>query len=124
MTRAAETAADPPPDPARTERVKDLLHYLANTVSAMKIFPTDHATVLNFVDQLTAKFTAFLAAHQKLQVAIEEFSFVYEGKPVYTDEVAIKSLPFFFFKDGLHILYFYEGLDRPEVLEFLEMVKA
>ncbi|NLH76978.1 MAG: hypothetical protein GX465_08065 [Acidobacteria bacterium] len=122
--RVPETAFEPPSDPARAEKVKDLLHYLANTVSAMKIFPTDHATVLNFVDQLAAKFTAFLAAHQKLQVAIEEFSFVYEGKPVYTDEVAIKSLPFFFFKDGLHILYFYEGLDRPEVLEFLELVKA
>ena len=116
--------ADVPPDPARPEKVKDLLHYLGNTVSAMKIFPTDHATVLNFVDQLAAKFAAFLAVHQKLQVAIEEFSFVYEGKPVYTDEVAIKSLPFFFFKDGLHILYFYEGLDRQEVLEFLELVKA
>ncbi|MCU0244914.1 MAG: HEAT repeat domain-containing protein [Acidobacteria bacterium] len=123
-TRAPETAVEPPSDPARVERVKDLLHYLANTVSAMKIFPTDHATVLNFVDQLTAKFAAFLAAHQKLQVAIEEFSFIYDGKPVYTDEVAIKSLPFFFFKDGLHILYFYDGLDRPEVLEFLELVKA
>jgi hypothetical protein len=122
--RVPETAVEPPSDPARAEKVKDLLHYLANTVSAMKIFPTDHATVLNFVDQLAAKFTAFLAAHQKLQVAIEEFSFVYEGKPVYTDEVAIKSLPFFFFKDGLQILYFYDGLDRAEVLEFLELLKA
>ena len=112
------------PDPDRTEKVRDLLHYLANTVSAMKIFPSEHATVANFVDQLTAKFTDFLAVHQKLQVGIEEFSFTFEGKPAYTDEVAIKSLPFFFFKDGLHILFFYQGLDRPEVFDFLELIKT
>lgn len=112
------------PDPDRTEKVRDLLHYLANTVSAMKIFPSEHATVANFVDQLTAKFTAYLAVHQKLQVGIEEFSFTYDGKPAYTDEVAIKSLPFFFFKDGLHILFFYQGLDRPEVFDFLELIKT
>ncbi len=111
------------PDPARIEKIKDLLHYLANTVSAMKIFPSDHATVRNFVDQLTAKFADFLAVQQKLQVGIEEFTFTYEGRPVYSDEVAIKSLPFFFFKDGLHILYFYQGLDRQEVLDFLELIK-
>ncbi|HOW85329.1 MAG TPA: HEAT repeat domain-containing protein [Candidatus Aminicenantes bacterium] len=109
---------------ARLDQARDLLHYLANTVSAMKIFPNEHATVTGFVDQLTAKFTDFLNAHQKLQIGIEEFAFTYEGKPAYTDEVAIKSLPFFFFKDGLQIIFFYQGLDRAEILEFLELIKS
>jgi len=111
-------------DPVRLEKTKDLLHYLANTVSAMKIFPSEHATVRGFVDQLTQKFTDFLGAYQKLQVGIEEFTFTCGGKPVYADEVAIKSLPFFFFKDGLQVLFFYQGLDRAEILEFLEMIAA
>ena len=115
----SETAAA-----ARLDQARDLLHYLANTVSAMKIFPNEHATVTGFVDQLTARLTAFLNAHQKLQIGIEEFDFTYEGKPVYTDEAAIKSLPFFFFKDGLQILFFYQGLDRAEILEFLELIKS
>ena len=111
-------------DPQRIDKAKDLLHCLANSVSAMKIFPSEHATVRNFVDQLTAKFGDFLAAYDKLQIGIEEYSFTYGGKPAYTDEVAIKSLPFFFFKDGLQILFFYQGLDRAEILEFLELIKA
>lgn len=111
-------------DTARIDKVKDLLHGLANTVSAMKIFPSEHATVTAFVDQLAGKFAAFLNTHQKLQIGIEEFSFTCEGKPVYTDEAAIKSLPFFFFKDGLQILFFYQGLNRAEILEFLELIKA
>ena len=111
-------------DAARVEKAKDLLHYLANTVSAMKIFPSEHATLRNFVDLLAKKFTDFLSAYQKLQIGIEEYSFTYGGKPIYSDEVAIKSLPFFFFKDGLQILFFYQGLDRQEILEFLELIKA
>ncbi len=124
-SRPGEPAgAAAPPDPARTEKVKDLLHSLANTVSAMKIFPSEHATVTHFVDQLAAKFAEFLAVHGKLQIGIEEFSFTFEGKPAYTDDVAIKSLPFFFFKDGLHSLFFYQGLDRPEVFDLLELIKT
>jgi hypothetical protein len=111
-------------DPTRVEKAKDLLHYLTNTVSAMKIFPSEHVTVNNFVNLLAQKFTDFLTAYQKLQVGIEEYSFTYGGKPIFTDDLTIKSLPFFFFKDGLQILYFYEGLDRQEILEFLELIKA
>jgi HEAT repeat protein len=111
-------------DAARLEKAKDVLHSLANNVSAMKIFPNEHATVANFVDQLTAKLTDFLNVHQKLQIGIEEYSFIFDGKVVYVDEVAIKSLPFFFFKDGLQILFFYQGLDRAEILELLELIKS
>jgi HEAT repeat protein len=112
-----------PIDPLRLEKAKDLLHSLANTVSAMKIFPSEHATVGNFVDQLTQKFTDFLAAYQKLPVGIEEYSFTYQGKPAYVDQVATKSLPFFFFKDGLQVLFFYQGLDRREIMDLLELIK-
>src|SRR4030042_3629169 len=111
-------------DPASVEKARDLLHYLANTVSAMKIFPSEHATIKNFVDLLTQKFTDFLATYQKLQIGIEEYSFTFGGKPVFSDELTIKSLPFFFFKDGLQILFFYEGLNRQEILEFLELIAA
>lgn len=111
-------------DAARLEKAKDLLHSLANTVSAMKIFPNEHATVVHFVDLLTRKFTDFLNVHQKLQIGIEEYTFTYDGKAVYTDEVAVKSLPFFFFKDGLQVLFFYQGLDRSEILELLELIKT
>jgi HEAT repeat protein len=120
----AGTAESGAVDLARVEKARDLLHFLSNTVSAMKIFPSEHATVRNFVDQLTQKFTDFLSAYQKLQIGIEEYSFTYGGRPVFSDELTIKSLPFFFFKDGLQIFFFYEGLDRQEILEFLELITA
>jgi len=110
-------------DPVRLEKAKDILQTLANAASAMKIFPSDHATVRHFVELLGAKFQSFLDPYQKLQVGVDEYSFTYAGKPVYTDQLTIKSLPFFFFKDGLHILYFYQGLDTREIADFLELIK-
>jgi len=105
-------------------KAKDILNCMANSVSAMKIFPSDHATVKNFVDALSRKFDDFFETYQKLQVGVEEYSFTCADRVVFTDEMTIKSLPFFFFKDGTQILYFYRGLDRQELQEFLELIKT
>ena len=111
-------------DAPQFEKAKDLIHYLANTISAMKIFPGEHATVRSFVDELSRKFADYMAAYAEIQIGVEEYSFTMGGKPIYSDELAIKSLPFFFFKDGLQVLYFYSGLDRQEILDFLELIKT
>jgi hypothetical protein len=110
-------------DPKTLEKIRDFLHQLGNTVSAMKIFPSEHATIKTFIDDLSHKLTSFLDLYGKLEISVEEFSFVCGGKPVYTDEMAIKSLPFFFFKDGMQKLFFYQGLDRDELLDFLNLIK-
>jgi HEAT repeat protein len=102
---------------------RDILGCMANAVSAMKIYPSDHATVRNFVDALAQKFEDHFRTYQRLQVGVEEYSFTCAGQVVYTDEMTIKSLPFFFFKDGTQTLIFYRGLDRKEVLAFLELIR-
>jgi hypothetical protein len=106
------------------QKAGDILTAMANAVSAMKIFPSDHATVRNFGDILIAKFDEFFQTYQRLEVGVEEFSFTIAGQTVYTDELPLKSLPFFFFKDGAQILYFYRGLSRAELVHFLELIKA
>jgi hypothetical protein len=105
-------------------KAEDILTSMANAVSAMKIFPSDHATVRNFVDSLIGKFDDFFETYQRLEVGVEEFSFTCAGQVVYTDEMPLKSLPFFFFKDGTEILYFYRGLDREELVAFFELIRA
>ena len=96
----------------RTGRAKDILVTLANTVSAMKIFPAEHDTVRNFTASLEAKFEDFFEISPRFEVIVAEQSFLYEDRVVYTDETPSKSLPFFFFKDGTEALYFYRGLKR------------
>lgn len=104
-------------------KAEDILQCMANATSAMKLFRSDHATVRNFVDALSEKFNDFFKTYGRLEVGVEEYSFTCAGQVVYTDETTIKSLPFFFFKDGTQILYFYRGLARQELLAFLELIK-
>jgi len=114
---------DLPPDPKLTDRVREIMQAAANTVSAMKIFPSEHAGIRNFVEDLTKKMKAFLEEHGKLEIGIEEYVFTFHGKPVYRDELSVKSLPFSFFKDGMKTLFFYQGLEKAEMAEFLELIK-
>ena len=105
-------------------KAEDILTSMANAVSAMKIFPSDHASVGSFVDALAFRFEDYFRTYARLEIGVEELSFTCAGQVVYTDEIPLKSLPFFFFKDGTQVLYFYRGLDRDELLEFLEIVKT
>ncbi len=110
-------------DAKALDKARDILHHLANTVSSLKLFPADHVTITKFVDALAEKLKSFLDQYGKLEIGVDEFSFTYAGQILYTDEVMIKSLPLFFFKDGLQILYFYQGLDRAEIAGFLNLVR-
>ena len=105
-------------------KAEDILTSMANAVSAMKIFPSDHASVGNFVDALASRFDDFFRTYPRLEIGVEELSFTCAGQVVYTDEIPLKSLPFFFHKDGTQVLYFYRGLEREELLEFLEIIKS
>ncbi len=110
-------------DPASFDKAREIFHHFANTVSALKIFPPEHLTAVRFIDTLAEELRAYLGLHGKLEAGVEEYSFTLEGRPVYTDEMTIKSLPFFFFKDGIQILYFYQGLGRAELLDFIDLIR-
>jgi hypothetical protein len=104
-------------------KAKDILLTLANTVSAMKIYPSVHDTVKIFIDSLCSKFDDFLGRFGAFEIEIGEHAFACADRVVYLDESNTRSLPFFFFKDGMERLSFHPGLDRAELFEFLELVK-
>jgi len=110
-------------DLKQVERVKEIMLTFSNAVSAMKIFPSDHASVKNFVEDLSRKLLDFLAEFKKLQIGVEDYQFTYLGKQVFKDEISARSLPFFFSKDGMQLLSFYQGLTREEIIDFLEIIK-
>lgn len=111
------------PDEETLEKIKEILHLMAITSTQMKIFSSEHANVKKFADDLYEKTNKFLDENWKLELGIEEFSFTYQGKTVYTESQISKSLPFLFFKDGMQILFFYKGLKKEEFQEFLEILR-
>ena len=113
-----------PVDQAQAESVKEILHLLVNAIGAAKIFPSDHQTVAGFLSDLHSRLKAFLDESWKLELGIEEHSFFFGDKKVYEDPHPVKSLPFFFFKDGMQMLNFYKGIEKAEIQGFLEAIKT
>jgi len=106
------------------QQARELVLALANTISALKIFPAHHSSAIHFRRDFISRLKAFLDRFQKLELEVGEFAFYYQGKPVYQDEISSKSLPFFFYKDGLRVLALYQGMDEQEIGEFLELVRT
>ncbi len=111
-------------DPGQRDKAKEIFLVLVNAISATKLFPADHQTVVNFVSELHERLSKYLDEYGKLELGIEEYAFTLGGEIIYEDPHPVKSLPFFFFKDGMQKLYFYKGLTREEISEFLETMRA
>jgi len=110
-------------DRTRIENAKEILLVLGNAVSAAKLFPAEHPTVDNFISDLHQRLADYLDRHGALELGIEEQSFTLEGQTVLHDPNAARSLPFFFFKDGMRGLGFYRGLQKAELNGFLEAIR-
>jgi hypothetical protein len=117
-------ASDEIPDAKTLERAKEIFLLFAHAVSAMKLFPPYHSTVLKFQDDLFEKLKAFLDENWELEIRIEENAFVLGTEIVFRDDNIIKSLPYLFFKDGMYALTFLRDLERDELQGFLDTIKT
>ena len=110
-------------DVNETTEVGEILRLLSKTISTIKIFHADHATVKKQIIELWRRLDSFLTKYQILEIEIQEFSFTYKNKPVFQDKKTIKSLPFLFYKDGMQKLSFIKGLKKEELQRFMEIIK-
>jgi HEAT repeat protein len=89
----------------------------------MKLYPSHHATVRGFFDDLYAKLRAYFETHPELEVEVQEYAFVVGGETVYAEENLVKSLPYLFHKDGMRKFAFLNEIDKTELRDFLEVVR-
>lgn len=115
-----ETSVD---DRIKQEKAREILLVLGNAVSAFRLFPSDNPTVRNFISDLFARLSEYLDNYWKLEIGIEEQAFTIDGKAIFRDPSPVRSLPFFFFKDGMKMLEFYKGLQKSELEGFLEAIR-
>jgi len=104
--------------------VREILLLLTRTTSAFKIFPPEHASIRQFLDDLYRRLSAFLEEHLSLDLIIGENFFEFMEERVFEDEDTARSLPFFFFRDGMQRLSFHRGLRKEELRAWLETIKT
>lgn len=103
--------------------VGEILTLLAKTVSALKIFPSEHALVKKQIHNLWVKLDGYLEEKGNLEIGVNELAFTYGNTTVYEEKKTIRSLPFLFYKDGMQKLTFFKGLKRRELERFIETIK-
>ena len=121
--KAPQPEAEEAPDKAAIEIAKEIFHILSNTVTTMKLYPSHHASVTKFLDDLYAKLRDYFERWPELEVDIQENAFLVRGEPVFRDDNLIKSLPYLFHKDGMEKIAILKEIDKAEIHQFLEVVR-
>jgi len=119
----ASASAQEGPDKATIELSREIFHLLAHAVTAMKLFPSYHATVTGFVDDLYAKLRSYFETRQELEVDVLDQAFVVGGEVVHKEEHLAKSIPYLFYKDGMKKLVVLREIDKTELRDFLDVIR-
>ena len=119
----ADAASQEVPDKATIELSREIFHLLTHTVTAMKLFPSYHATVTGFIDELYTKVRSYFETRQELEVDVRDQTFLVGGEVVHKEEHLAKSLPYLFHKDGMKKFAVLRDIDKTELRDFLEVIR-
>lgn len=111
-------------DKQKAELAKNIIQLIVKTFAQIKLYSLQHENVTKFIELLFQKIKEFLQEYREFELEVAEFSFLMDGKAVYTDQQINHSLPFLFYKDGLAWLFFEQGLEKKELMDFLDLVKT
>jgi hypothetical protein len=123
MEPPAAAGNDALPDKEELVRVRAILKSLAQTITVLKLYPAGHDHVRRYRDDLYDRLNGFLGQDRPLDLGIGENAFTYLGQIVYLDENIQKSLPYFFFQDGMLRLSFLPGLTPADLQDFLALIR-
>jgi HEAT repeat protein len=123
--QGAAAAAQPgeAPDKAAIELAKEIFQLLSHAVTSLKLFPSQHASVVKFIDDLYAQARAYFADREELEVDVQEHAFLMGGEVVFKEEHLAKSLPYLFHKDGMQKFAILKGIDKYELRELLDVIR-
>jgi hypothetical protein len=105
------------------ELVKDLCSALVRAVSATKIFPPGHESIAQLRNGVFCRLRKFLDDHRELELDIKQGAFLFLDEIVLEEDNPLRSLPYFFHKDGMQKLTFMKGLTSQEFSDFLDVVR-
>ena len=110
-------------DKAGIELSREIFHLLSHAVTALKLYPSHHANVKGFVDDLYEKLRTYFKTRSELEVEVQEQSFLMGGEIIHEEEHLAKSLPYLFHKDGMKKFAILKDIDKTELRGFLEVIR-
>ena len=126
VQRPAEEEEDPQASvsPAELAEVKAIMASFAKTGRSFKLYSKNNEMIVKFIGELYDKITAFLEKRDSIVFAIRPTQFLYSGEPVYENDDRGESFAFKLYKDGVRQLAFYQGLDKRELVDIIDIIST
>jgi len=109
-------------DKEELKSVKETIQFLTKTAKTLKIYLPNNPIHQKFLQDLTERFTNHLQEYGTLRLKIRQYELLYSNGTVYENSNRLESLAFCLFVDGLREISFHTGLNKEELMNFLEVI--
>ena len=109
-------------DKEEVKSAKEVIQYLSKTSKTLKIYLSNNPIHQKFITELLEKLQLHLSTFGPLRLRVKQFELLCSGQPVYENINRMESVAFKLFIDGLRELSFHPGIDKEELITFLEVL--
>ncbi|MBI3805737.1 MAG: HEAT repeat domain-containing protein [Nitrospirae bacterium] len=109
-------------DKEELKSVKEIIQSLTKTSKTVQIYLPNNQIHQKFISELFDRLSQHLSTFGMLRLRIKQFELLWAGQPVYENANRLESLAFKLFIDGLRELSFHPGIEKEEVILFLEVI--
>jgi len=101
---------------------KEVVQFLTKTSKTLKIYLPNNPIHQKFLQDLTEHFTDHFQEYGALRLKVKQYELLYGNEVVYENPNRLESLAFCLFVDGLREIAFHPGLNKEELIKFLEVI--
>lgn len=109
-------------DKEELKSAREVIQFLTKTAKTLKIYLPNNPIHQKFLQDLTERFTSHLQEYGILRFKIRQYELMYGNEVVYENSNRLESLAFCLFVDGLREISFQPGLNKDELMIFLEVI--
>lgn len=109
-------------DKEELKSAKEVIQFLTKTAKTLKIYLPNNPIHQKFLQDLTERFTHHLQGYGTLRLKVRQYELLYGNEVVYENPNRLESLAFCLFVDGLREISFHAGLNKEELMNFLEVI--
>ena len=111
-----------PYDKEEIKSAKELIQHLSKTTKTLKIYLPNNPIHQKFINELLEKLQLHLSDFGPLRLRVRQFELHCSGQPVYENINRMESIAFKLFIDGLREISFHPGINKEELIIFLEVL--
>ena len=109
-------------DQEELKSAKEAIQFLIKTAKTLKIYLPNNPIHQKFLQDLTERFISHLQEYGTLRLKVRQYELLYSNEVVYENSNRLESLAFCLFVDGLREFTFHAGLNKEELMNFLEVI--